>query len=149
MSDAIIWVIDDQRANHELVARSLPDSGYQLVHYLAGRDALLELEVYLAEEGGQERLPDLVFMDYFIGDCDGGWLTAELRQRFADAKLQGPLIVGHSSVVAASRNILSKGGDIIMRKDPRQSRSQDILSHYPNAAALAPLSGRGRAPRPD
>lgn len=140
----VIWVIDDGPSNHRLVERSLPGEGYELVGYLDGDEALVELAAYLDSDNGEAWLPDIVFMDFFLGERNGGEITVEVRRLFAAAGRRGPWIIGHSSVMHCSRAIVELGGDVVMAKNPRQARSPDIVEAFPDAASLAPFAGRAR-----
>ncbi|MDF1667847.1 MAG: response regulator [Planctomycetota bacterium] len=145
-SAAVIWVIDDTPANHRLVERSLPpsDGSYKLINYHSGQDALDELEVFLSDFEGAAHLPDVIFMDYYLGETNGGQVTVTLRKLFDEYKLQGPYIIGHSSMYSCSEVIKTLGGDIAITKNPRKEKSRDIVSLFPDLSSIALFAGRGR-----
>lgn len=145
-SATVIWVIDDAPANHRLVERSLPpnDGSYELITYLCGQEALTELEVYLSDFEGAPHLPDVIFMDYYLGESNGGQITVTLRKLFDEYKLQGPYIIGHSSMYSCSEVIKTLGGDIAITKNPRKEKSRDIVSLFPDLASISLFAGRGR-----
>lgn len=145
-SQAVIWVIDDDPANHRLVERSLPpnDGSYELVHYNSGEDAITELEVFLAEFEGAPHLPDIIFMDYYLGETNGGQVTVSIRQLFDEYRFQGPYIIGHSSMFSCSEVIKTLGGDIAITKNSRKEKSRDIVSLFPDISSITLFAGRGR-----
>jgi CheY-like chemotaxis protein len=142
----IVWVIDDSPGNFCLVQRSLPanDGRYELVHYMYGEEALVELEAYLDVDGGLDHVPDVIFMDYFLGEMNGGQVTISVRRIFERSQLQGPYIIGHSSLFSCSMLIKTLGGDIAITKNPRKDQSRDIKSLFPDLSTLCSYAGRGQ-----
>ena len=139
-----IWVIDDSPACQRLVARSLPanDGSYELSAWLDAQEALSQLQILIENSRGADFLPDIVFMDFFLGGLYGDFVTQQIRQFFAAAGLQGPWIIGHSSLPRCSAIIVTVGGDITMRKDPSEPRSTDIVARFPDLASLQSFAGR-------
>jgi CheY-like chemotaxis protein len=142
----IVWVIDDGPSNHRLVERSLPDNdgSYELVSYMAGEDAVNELEIFLSEAKGRDHIPDVVFMDYYLGETNGGQVTAQIRRLFEEYRYQGPYIIGHSSMFSCSQVIMTLGGDIAIHKNSRKDKSRDIVGIFPDLPSLRMHAGRGR-----
>lgn len=138
-------MIDDVSSNHELVRRSLPrghEDACDLSGYLSAKEALEALATLLAD--GTDALPDVIFMDFFLGDGHGDEVTRAMREAFAAAGLAGPFIVGHSSASGASRQIVKAGGDVAIAKDKRAGVSPGVRELFPNAAALREHAGRAR-----
>lgn len=144
-----IWVIDDSPACQRLVARSLPtnDGSYEFSAWLDAQEALSQLQILIENPQGADFLPDIVFMDFFLGALYGDFVTVQIREFFASAGLQGPLIIGHSSVPRCSARIVEVGGDITMRKDPSEPRSMDIVANFPDLASLQSFAGRSSQKR--
>ena len=141
----IVWVVDDLPSNHDLVRRSLPagwESVCELVSFDSGTSALEELALGLDVD--PERLPDVVFMDFFLGDHYGNEVTKQLRTLFAAKGLAGPFVVGHSSALPASHEIVRAGGDVAIEKDKQARVSSGIQGLFPDAASRAAHQGRGR-----
>ena len=142
---AVIWVIDDVSANHDLVRRSLPP-GFENTcvfrGYLSGEKALDDLADALAEE--PDALPDIVFMDFFLGTTSGDQVTVRVRAAFHARGLAGPFIVGHSSSPPASLEIVKHGGDVAIEKDRRVDVSRGVRSLFPDVATLGRYAGRAR-----
>lgn len=144
----VVWVIDDALSNYRMVQRSMPQpqSEYTLIHYLDAREALLELSVFLSEDNGLDHLPDIIFMDHFLGDIYGTEVTERVRQLFAQAGLRGPYIIGHSSLFQCSQAIQEIGGDTAFHKNANWARSPEIVAAFPEVESLAPFIGYARAP---
>jgi CheY-like chemotaxis protein len=141
----VIWVLDDIEANHDFVRRSLPE-GYESVcvfkTFVTAEDALRDLEKAL--DAIPEELPDVLFMDFFLGDDHGDEVTERIRAAFSAKRLTGPFIVGHSSSTPASLEILKKGGDIAIEKDRRTVHSRGVRRLFPDLAAIHRYAGRAR-----
>ena len=141
----VLWVVDDVEANHALVRRSLPQ-GFEAVCDLVGHgsasDALLDIEVGL--DADPERLPDVIFMDFFLGDSYGNEVTKKIREEFAKKKLQGPFIVDHSSAPPASLEIVKCGGDVAIEKDRHAPVSAGVKKLFPDIPTLSGFAGRAR-----
>ncbi len=145
----VVWVVDDVEANHALVRRSLP-LGFEAICDLVGvssaEEALLQLEIGL--DADPERLPDVIFMDFFLGDSYGNEVTKKIRVEFAKKKLQGPFIVGHSSAPPASLEIVKCGGDVAIEKDRHAPVSAGVRRLFPDMATLVGYAGRARHTAP-
>jgi CheY-like chemotaxis protein len=143
----VVWVVDDAAGNHALVRRSLP-AGFEaicdVVEHWSGEEALLHVEIGFA--GDPERLPDVIFMDFFLGDTYGNEVTKKIRAEFAAKKLAGPFIVGHSSSPPASLEIVKCGGDVAIEKDRHAPFSPGVKSLFPDLDALKSYAGRARKP---
>lgn len=144
----VVWVVDDVEPNHQLVRRSLPE-GFEaicdLVCYLAPEDALADLDVGF--DADPTMLPDVVFMDFFLGSLYGNEVTVKMRKAFADRGLRGPYIVGHSSAYPASLEIVRAGGDVAIAKDRHARISPGIQGLFPDRGALESYAGRASRPQ--
>lgn len=153
MSRPVLWVIDDTPSNFHLVHRSLPEprSAYELLHYERGEDAIEALPPLIESPEGRPFLPDIIFMDYFMGSMYGDEISRQILALFQSARLRGPWILGHSSVFKASQRIAATaGGDAIaIRKPGGAERSPDILELFPDVEALNKHAGRSGQTRGD
>jgi hypothetical protein len=139
----VVWVVDDLEANHALVRRSMPagwSSVCNLVSHRSGGEAILEIG--LALDTSPEKLPDVVFMDFFLGDGYGNDFTVTIRKAFADRKLAGPYIVGHSSSPPASLEIVKAGGDVAIEKERHAPFSPGVRRLFPDLEAIKAHAGR-------
>ena len=141
----VVWIVDDLEANHALVRRSLPanfETVCELVSHASAEEALLHVEIGL--DADPERLPDVIFMDFFLGDAYGNEVTQKIRAAFLEKKLAGPYIVGHSSAPAASYEIVRAGGDVAIEKDRHAAFSAGVRALFPDLEALSRFCGRAR-----
>jgi len=76
MAEAIVWVIDDDQASRELLARVLGVRGWTVVTFADGREALDRLSSGAA--------PDLVVSDIRMADVGGLEVTEALRREAPD-----------------------------------------------------------------
>jgi CheY-like chemotaxis protein len=142
---AVVWIIDDLEANHHLVRRSLPkqfEDACELVCWLSAERALDALDDALSFD--EDSLPDVIFMDFFLGGVYGTEVTVEVRKRCARGKRAGPFIVGHSSAYPASVEIVKAGGDVAIEKDRDDPVSPGVKGLFPDLDALRKHAGRAR-----
>ena len=107
---ALLWHIDD---GHHLLAVSeatvLQTASWRFEGFTTGTAALGDY----AQRAPAER-PDVILMDYFIGEERGDAVTRALRR--LDPHPARSRIIGHSSVRRASEAIVRAGGDGIIPK---------------------------------
>ncbi len=117
-----LWLIDDTPSLHAIAeATAQLAGGWEFSGWLTGSEALDALA-----EG--EAWPDVILMDYYIGAERGDRVTQALRrQEPADHR---PVIVGYSSVHAASQAIVEAGADLIVAKVVDDSGINPALLAY-------------------
>ncbi len=122
-----LWLIDDTPAMHRVAdATGAMVDGWDFDGHLNGADAVAAFEHL-----GDGIPPDVILMDFYLGDDRGDHVTARLRQR--ETAHHRPVIVGYSSVRSGSAAILAAGGDLIL---PKHENSDGI-----NPSLLAYLRG--------
>jgi len=110
--DTVVWLIDDTDAHHQVAEDTAALVGACVVeHYYSGAEGL---EAYAQRIADRATLPDVVLMDFFLGDDHGDAVTRRLRA--LDPVHHRPVIVGYSSVASASAAIIAAGGDVAVRK---------------------------------
>ena len=103
-----LWLIDDTPQLHTVAeATAVLAGGWEFTGYLRGNDAIE------AVRGGLP-MPEVILMDYFIGDMHGDEVTGALRG--LESGDHRPVIVGYSSMRVASEAIVAAGGDLIIVK---------------------------------
>jgi CheY-like chemotaxis protein len=103
-----LWLIDDTPSLHVIAeATAQHIGGWEFSGWLTGSEALAALA-----EGAA--WPDVVLMDFYIGSERGDRVTRALRRQ--EPATHRPVIVGYSSVRAASQVIVEAGGDVIVAK---------------------------------
>lgn len=128
----LLWLIDDTMQHHdtaEATAARVP--GVRFAGFVSGEEGV---EAYRQVAGDVRLAPDVVLMDFFLGDDRGDRVTTRLR-RIAGAKR--PVIIGYSSVPSGSAAIVAAGADLVLRK---QRDDEGI-----NPALLAWLRAHRRA----
>ena len=143
----LLWLVDDTAEHHDTARatiNALP--GWELVGYLDAAEAIRDFAA-IVKAGGEtptksaakrsthaQTLPEVVLMDFFLGDTHGNVVTTELR---ALQPVGAPLtIIGYSSVASASAAIVAAGGDVVVRKH-RDERGMNpslerFLETYPH-----------------
>lgn len=106
-----LWLIDDTPDQHLVAARTASlVAGVDFSGFPSASDGVA---AYIqAEQAGEP--PDVILMDYFLGDDRGDRVTAQLRQ--LEAAKHSPVIIGYSSVASGSQRIVAAGGNLILRK---------------------------------
>lgn len=117
-----VWLIDDTPHLH-LVARATVRlvPGWDFTGYLTGSEAV---EAY--RDG--VCLPQVILMDFFLGDDRGDLLTAHLRA--IEQAGHHPVIVGYSSMRSGSEAIVAAGGDVIVVKQQNDAGINPSLLTY-------------------
>ncbi|HYE05635.1 MAG TPA: response regulator [Planctomycetota bacterium] len=117
-----LWLVDDTEAHHEVARNTIVRiDGVEFDSFLTGREALSAF-ARLARGGV---LPDVVLMDFYLGDERGDHVTRRLRE-LEPAGVRC-VIVGYSSVADASARIVAAGGDVIVRKQVAQDGTNPTL----------------------
>ncbi len=124
-----LWLIDDTPHLH-VVARATVAlvPGWEFTGFLSGAAALA---AYSAAETARPPLvilPQVILMDFFLGDDRGDLLTARLRAR--EAPGHRPVIVGYSSMRSGSEAIVAAGGDVIVVKQQNDRGINPSLMAY-------------------
>ncbi len=83
--------------------------------------------------------PDVVFLDFFIGDAIGSELIEDLRSRFAN----DVFIVAHSSMTEANAGMVEAGADAMLPKVRLKVPSPTIAEAFSSMADLTSFLHRG------
>lgn len=106
----LLWLIDDTQHHHQVAAATaaqVPSVVFQsFVDGGSGEWAFTE-----AVRAGAQ--PDVVLMDFFLGDDRGDQVTRRLRRLERERR---SVIIGYSSVQTGSQAIVNAGGDLILPK---------------------------------
>lgn len=108
--DLRLWLIDDTPQHHgvaEATARRV--GGIAFRGFLDGASG--EAAFRRAQDDGSA--PDVVLMDFFLGDDRGDAVTRRMRGHERGRRCT---IIGYSSVVSGSEAIVAAGGDLILPK---------------------------------
>ena len=117
-----VWLIDDTPRLHTVARATLRlVPGWSFTGYLTGSEAG---DAYRAGVC----LPQIILMDFFLGDDRGDLLTAHLRA--IEQPGHRPVIVGYSSMRSGSEAIVAAGGDVIVVKQHNEAGINPSLLAY-------------------
>lgn len=121
----IIWVVDDRRENQVMIRRSFA----QVERHVAvvPIHSCTDFHRHVDHCTNADR-PHLIFMDFFMGDEYGTTLVKHLRNRRYPVGY--PVIIGHSSNLEASAEIVKQGGDFVLEKIKGLPTSRAIETHF-------------------
>lgn len=111
-----IWFVDDMANNRHTWLMSFPKD-LKNSHDFQTFDTVEQL--FAAFHTGL--MPDILFIDYYIGDRRGHEVVDYFRNH-----TQRPLLIAHSSMLDANRVMLSRGADLIFEKKPGDTITRSI-----------------------
>ncbi len=111
-----IWFVDDMESNQKMWIRSFPQDVIAQNEWrvFSTLQALLN-----AVEDGES--PDILFIDYYIGDDFGHEVVDFFLKRSPR-----PFLIAHSSAFAANQAMVQQGADIMLEKKPGRSYTESI-----------------------
>ena len=130
----LLWIIDDAPSNHRTVAQTVagrPEFTWE--GFLDGDVAVDEFAQRVAH--APDRLPRVILMDFYLGDCRGDEVTGRIRAVHTPLT---PIIIGYSSMPAGSRQIVEAGGDLVLRKHTgADGRNPDLAVYLDGLLRIA------------
>ncbi len=114
-----ILIVDDSRANRQVIASVLGNLGFELIEAIDGRDAILK---------ARQEYPDLILMDLIMPICDGFEATRTIRKMKPDDRT--PIIAVSASFLDTDQILARKHGfDHFLAKPVDQT---DLLRQIKN-----------------
>lgn len=115
-----LWFVDDKRDNHETWANSFSQSV----------KASCELRCFcsvaeLFEEFASGNLPDILFLDFFIGES----LGVEVIRWFDGRKFR-PVLIAHSSMEQANAGMVHEGADFSLEKVKNRPYTESVRAVF-------------------
>jgi len=108
----LLWLIDDTPQHHETVAATASlVPGVDFAGFLSAEEGL---SAFRKASKDAAKTPDVVLMDFFLGEDRGDRVTSQLRALETPAKR--PVIIGYSSVPSGSSAIVDAGADLLLKK---------------------------------
>jgi CheY-like chemotaxis protein len=137
----IIWVVDDRVENQIMISNS----------FIPIIDHVVIVKINSCDEYYQKvdnclnaNRPHIILMDYFMGENYGTDLVDYIK--FKRHLIGHPVIVGHSSNIDASREIVKVGGDFVMEKIKGLQRSEQIVKNFNSKENLIYIINHRRLP---
>lgn len=121
-----MWFVDDKRENHETWLNSFSEEirrSCELRSFFSVSDAIAEF--------ARGNLPDILFLDFFIGER----LGIELVRWFDNAEVR-PVLIAHSSMEPANLGMVREGADFYLEKIKDRPHTDSIRSAFTNIGDL-------------
>lgn len=113
----LLWLVDDTPSLHVIAEATVQlVDGWNFLGHFTGFEAIAAYESL-----PPEALPQVILMDYYLGEDRGDTVTAQLRA--CGLPTHRPVIIGYSSVRFGSSAIVAAGGDLIV---PKRSNAAGI-----------------------
>lgn len=111
-----IWFVDDLKSNHQMWLNSFSEDMKKTHQFktFASMSALFQ--------AAESELPDILFVDYYIGDDFGH----EVIAHFLNTEPR-PFLVAYSSAFAANQAMLKQGADLSLEKKPGKPLSESVV----------------------
>jgi CheY-like chemotaxis protein len=124
-----IWFVDDRRENHTTWECSFPES-IRVACELRAFETVGELidQLVVGE------LPDILFVDFFIGER----LGTEVIRWFENQEAR-PILIAHSSMQAANEGMVREGADFYLEKIKYRPYTESIRTAFPALEDVAYL----------
>ena len=111
-----LWFVDDKRENHETWSNSFPES----IKASCELRSFFSVSV-LKDEFTNDNLPDILFLDFFIGEVLGTEVI-----RWFENKAARPVLIAHSSMKEASIGMVREGADFYLEKIKNKPHTESI-----------------------
>jgi len=115
-----LWFVDDKRDNHETWSNSFPEpliASCELRFFLSVPELIDEFE--------NGNVPDILFLDFFIGEG----LGIEVIKWFEN-KLVRPVLIAHSSMKEANVGMVCEGADFYLDKIKNKPVTESIRTAF-------------------
>ena len=115
-----LWFVDDKRDNHETWSNSFPEpikASCELRSFFSVSE--------LTDEFSVGELPDILFLDFFIGEV----LGIEVIRCFENKAVR-PVLIAHSSMKEASVGMVREGADFYLEKIKNRPHTKSIRNAF-------------------
>lgn len=115
-----LWFVDDKQDNHETWANSFSEpikASCELRSFFSVSE--------LIDEFTDGNLPDIVFLDFFIGEA----LGVEVIKWFENKSVR-PVLIAHSSMKEASLGMVREGADFYLEKIKNRPYTESIRTAF-------------------
>jgi CheY-like chemotaxis protein len=111
-----LWFVDDKQENHETWSNSFPGrlkGSCELQSFFSVSDLIDEFAI--------GNLPDILFLDFFIGDGLGIDII-----RWFEGRETRPVLIAHSSMEEANLGMVREGADFYLEKLKNRPHTDSI-----------------------
>jgi CheY-like chemotaxis protein len=115
-----LWFVDDKRDDHETWANSFPEA-IKASCELRSFSSVSEL----TDEFTDGDFPDILFLDFFIGEVLGIEVI-----RWFENKAVRPVLIAHSSMREASVGMVREGADFYLEKIKNRPYAESIRTAF-------------------
>ena len=115
-----LWFVDDKLDNHETWSNSFPEpikASCELRSFFSVSE--------LIDEFTNGNLPDILFLDFFIGEVLGIHVI-----RWFEDKAVRPVLIAHSSMKEASVGMVREGADFYLEKIKNKPHTESIRAAF-------------------
>ncbi len=122
-----LWFVDDKLENHTTWANSFSQDiteSCELLTFLSVAEVIDELD--------SGNIPDILFLDFFIGRRIG----VDLIRRFRNEEVR-PVLIAHSSMQAANEGMVAAGADFALEKIKYKPHTASIRNAFRNVEDVA------------
>ena len=133
-----LWFVDDKPANHETWSNSF---GAPIKHACELRSFFCVDKLIDELDGGD--VPDILFLDFFIGERLGIDVI-----RWFEGKDARPVLIAHSSMNEANEGMVAEGADFCLEKIKNRTHTNSITSVFKDIEDVAYIV-KNRAIRDD
>ena len=115
-----LWFVDDKRDNHDTWSNRFPEpikASCELRSFLSVSE--------LTDEFANGNVPDILFLDFFIGESLGIEVI-----RWFENKAVRPVLIAHSSMKEASVGMVREGADFYLEKIKNRPHTESIRTTF-------------------
>ena len=112
-----LWFVDDKRENHETWSNSFPEPVKQACELRSFYSVAT-----LIDELDSGSFPDILFLDFFIGERLGVEVI-----RWFESKDCRPVLIAHSSMNEANEGMVTEGADFSLEKIKNRTHTDSIM----------------------
>ena len=132
-----LWFVDDKRENHETWSNSFAEPLKQACELRSFYDIAT-----LIDELHSGNIPDILFLDFFIGERLGIEVI-----RWFEGKDDRPVLIAHSSMNVANEGMVTEGADFWLEKVKNRTHTDSIMRVFKSLEDLASIAKNRAIPQ--
>lgn len=132
-----LWIVDDSRANHDMIRASFTAAVQQYLSLSAFYDGQSCIDEILSLAAANAALPDFILLDFFLGDMVGSDVLEKILPAMASYPAdERPVIIAHSSERRASERMVANGADFLLPKFKEGDTSPHLASAFDGVESM-------------